>query len=50
MGTNWVASAAGPQRLDLVKLRWRLGPDHSILHGDLAPKLKCFNAAAKKSA
>ena len=29
------------QQLDLVKLRERLGPDHSILHDDLVPKLKC---------
>jgi hypothetical protein len=32
----------------LVKLRERLGPDHSTLHDDLAPKLKCSKCGGKK--
>jgi hypothetical protein len=31
-----------------VKLRERLGPDHSIMHDDLAPKLKCSKCGGKK--
>jgi hypothetical protein len=36
------------QALDLVDLRERLGPDHSVLHDDLAPKLKCSKCGGKK--
>lgn len=28
-------------RLDLLALRDRLGPDHGVMHDDLAPKLRC---------
>jgi hypothetical protein len=36
------------QVLDLVKLRERLNPDHSTLHDDLVPKLKCSKCGGKK--
>lgn len=43
---NW--HCQNNQALDLADLRERLGPDHSILHDDLAPKLKCSKCGGKK--
>lgn len=36
------------QKLDLEALKARLGPDHSMMHDDLAPKLKCSKCGGKK--
>lgn len=36
------------QSVDLLKLRDRLGPDHSTLHYDLADKFKCSRCGSRK--
>ncbi len=35
------------QKLDLEKLKAKLGPDHSTLHVDLAHKLRCSKCGSK---
>lgn len=35
------------QRLDLEKLKAKLGPDHSTMRDDLVPKLKCSKCGGK---
>jgi hypothetical protein len=34
-------------KLDLLKLRDKLGPDHGAMHNDLAPKLRCSVCGSK---
>ena len=36
------------QRLDLKELAKRLGPDHGVMHWDLADKFKCSQCGSKK--
>lgn len=36
------------QRLDLIKLRDRLGPDHGAMHDDLAHKFRCSKCGGKQ--
>lgn len=36
------------QRLDLYKLRDKLGPDHSTMHADLVPKLSCSKCKGQR--
>ena len=35
------------QKLDLIALRDRLGPDHGALHHDLVPLLKCQSCGGR---
>jgi hypothetical protein len=34
-------------KLDLLQLRKKLGPDHSAMHEDIAPKLRCQKCKGK---
>lgn len=34
-------------KLDLLKLRDKLGPDHGAMHDDLVPKLRCSVCGSK---
>jgi hypothetical protein len=34
-------------KLDLMKLRDKLGPDHGAMHDDLVPKLRCSVCGSK---
>ncbi len=36
------------QKLDLEKLKERLGPDHGTMHDDLVPKMRCSKCGGKK--
>lgn len=43
-----IASCSHSQRLDLARLREKLGPDAPAMHDDLAPKMRCSECLGKQ--
>ena len=46
--TAWCHACRHHNVLDLPKLGQRLGFDHSTMHDDLTPKLKCSKCGSRK--
>ena len=46
--TAWCRGCQHSRALDLQKLGERLGFDHSTMHDDLTPKLRCAKCGSRK--